>query len=66
MYEFWNTQKEVLIQKVHAGLGTLGKQLYLDMQELLAQLRVECGVDFSKNGSRFGNYESYDCPRFDL
>lgn len=62
VYEFWNTQKEVLIQKVHAGLGTLGKQLYLDMQELLAQLRVECGVDFSKNGSRFGNYESYDCP----
>lgn len=62
VHELWNTQKEVLIRQVHAGLGTLGKQLYLDMQELLAQLRMECGIDFSKNGSRFGNYERYDWP----
>lgn len=60
--ELWNTQKYNLVQQVKTSLKTFDKQLYIDMQELLAQLKAECGIDFSKNGSRFGNYERYDYP----
>jgi len=67
VYEFWNTQKEELIQQFQTALASQGKALYQDVQTLLAQLREECGVDFSQHGARLGNYEHYDdiplgCP----
>lgn len=67
VHEFWNTQKEELIQQIQTALASQGKALYQDVQTLLTQLREECGVDFSQNGARLGNYEHYDdiplsCP----
>lgn len=67
VHELWNVQKEELFQQVQAALGSQGKALYQDTQALLAQLREECGVDFSRHGARLGNYEHYDdiplyCP----
>lgn len=67
VHEFWNIQKEELVQQLQAVLGSQGKALYRDIQTLLAQLREECGVDFSQHGDRLGNYEHYDsvplsCP----
>lgn len=58
--EFWNMKKDDLLGCVKSGLSSSGKQLYCDMQELFFQIKIECGIDFSKNGSRFGNYERYD------
>ncbi len=58
--EYWNMQKKELVSLVKSGLGTSGKQLYRDMQELFFQIKADCGIDFTKNGPRFGNYESYD------
>lgn len=67
VHEFWNTQKEELIQQLQIALASQGKALYQDIQTLLTQLREECGVDFSLHGARLGNYEHYDdiplsCP----
>lgn len=67
VHELWNVQKEELVQQIQAALGSQGKPLYQDIRALLAQLREECGVDFSRHGARLGNYEHYDdiplcCP----
>lgn len=67
VHEFWNTQKEELVQQLQAALGSQGKALYQDIQTLLSQIREEGGVDFSQHGARLGNYEHYDsvplsCP----
>ena len=67
VHELWNVQKEGLVQQIQAALGSQGKPLYQDIRALLAQLREECGVDFSRHGARLGNYEHYDdiplrCP----
>ncbi|MDE7354084.1 MAG: hypothetical protein K2O06_13720 [Acetatifactor sp.] len=67
VHELWNTQKEDLVQQLQTASGSHGKALYQDIQTLLAQLREECGVDFSQHGARLGNYEHYDnvplsCP----
>lgn len=60
VHELWNVQKEELVRRLQAALGSQGKALYLDTRALLAQLREECGVDFSQHGARLGNYEHYD------
>lgn len=60
VHEFWNTQKEELVQQLQTALGSQGKTFYKDIQTLFAQIREECGVDFSQHGARLGNYEHYD------
>lgn len=67
VHELWNVQKEELVRQLQAALGSQGRILYQDTRALLAQLREECGVDFSQHGARLGNYEHYDdlplhCP----
>lgn len=67
VHELWNIRKEDLVQQLQIALGSQGRDLYQDIQSLLAQLRNECGVDFSQHGARLGNYEHYDdvplyCP----
>lgn len=63
VHEFWNIQKEELVQQLQTALGSQGRALYQDIQALLTQLRDECGVDFSQHGARLGNYEHYDDVR---
>lgn len=60
--EYWNVHKNALFQDIKSALCADGKELYLRMQELLAWLKEECGIDFSKNGSRIGNLECFSFP----
>lgn len=57
--ELWNTRKTGLRDQVEDSLGVTGKALYQSVQELLAWAKQECGVDFIKQGHRFGNFERY-------
>ena len=58
--ELWNVQKEELLQKITRAFGTDGKELYQDVQALIQWCREECGIDFSSQGYRFGNFEHYE------
>ena len=58
--ELWNVQKEELLQKITRAFGTDGKELYRDVQALIQWCQEECGIDFSLQGHRFGNYEHYE------
>lgn len=60
--EFWNVEKAASFQQLQASFGSDGKQLLGDVQDLFGWVRQECGIDFLKDGSRFGNYERYDLP----
>lgn len=57
--ELWNVQKEALFQEILHAFGTDGKELYRDVQDLIQWCREECGIDFSSQGHRFGNFEHY-------
>lgn len=60
--EFWNIDKKDLYGKMILCLeerGINGKEQYNIILELLDWLIKECGIDFKKNGFRFGNFESY-------
>lgn len=57
--ELWNVQKEGLFQEIVHAFGTDGKELYRDVQDLIQWCREECGIDFSSQGHRFGNFEHY-------
>lgn len=57
--ELWNVQKEGLFQEIIHAFGTDGKELYRDVQDLIQWCREECGIDFSSQGHRFGNFEHY-------
>lgn len=57
--ELWNVQKEALFQEILHSFGTDGKELYRDVQDLIQWCQEECGIDFSSQGHRFGNFEHY-------
>lgn len=57
--ELWNVQKEALFQEILHAFGTDGKELYRDVQDLIQWCQEECGIDFSSQGHRFGNFEHY-------
>lgn len=60
--EFWNIDKKDLYRKMIRCIeerGINGKEQYNIILELLDWLIKECGIDFKKNGFRFGNFESY-------
>lgn len=58
--EYWNVHKKDLFQKIQSSFCVNGKELYRQIQKLLIWIREECGIDFSKNGMRIGNFEVYD------
>ena len=60
--EFWNVGKVASFQQLQASFGSDGKQLLQNVQDLFDWVQQECGIDFLKDGSRFGNYERYDLP----
>ena len=60
--EFWNIDKNELYDKMIQCLvesDINGKEQYHFILELLDWLINECGIDFKKNGFRFGNFEAY-------
>lgn len=59
LQELWNVQKEGLFRQVLQAFGTDGRELYRDVQDLIQWCREECGIDFSFQGHRFGNFEHY-------
>lgn len=63
--EYWNVHKGALFQNIKSSLCADGKELYLRIQRLLAWLKEECGIDFSKDGSRIGNLECFSVPLFE-
>lgn len=66
--EFWNVDKNNLYDKMVqclAECGINGKEQYHFILELLEWLLSECGIDFKKNGYRFGNFESYHFSNHD-
>lgn len=60
--EFWNVRKTASAEQLRSSFGSDGKQLLRDIQDLFVWVQQECGIDFLKDGSRFGNYERYDPP----
>ena len=58
--EYWNVNKKDLFKKIQSSFCVDGKELYLNIQQLLIWIKHECGIDFSKNGMRIGNFEVYD------
>lgn len=63
--EYWNVHKKDLFQKVQSSFCADGKELYEHIQNLLSWINEECGIDFSKNGTRLGNFEAYDFPLYE-
>lgn len=57
--EFWNINKNDLYHSVMQNIGTGGKELYQDIRELLDWMLKECGIEFRREGYRFGNFECY-------
>ena len=58
--ELWNVRKTELLQIVTRSFGTEGRKLYQDIQSLIQWCQEECGIDFSSQGHRFGNFEHYE------
>lgn len=58
--ELWNVRKVDLVQEIIHAFGTNGNELYQDMNALIQWCQEECGIDFSSQGYRFGNFERYE------
>lgn len=58
--EFWNVNKNALLKKIENAFEADGKELYQHIQKLLTWAHEECGIDFSKDAMRIGNFEIYD------
>ena len=50
--EYWSIHKNALFQDIKSALCADGRELYLRMQELLAWLKGECGIDFLDNNCK--------------
>lgn len=66
LIEFWNTHKAETLQQIEACIGCTGSTLYNEMIKLLVWVKDESGVDFISQGHRFGNFEHYQIPLFDV
>lgn len=58
--EYWNLDKAALMNKIeHSFMPCNGRELRGNVQHLFEVLKKECGVDFSQEGERLGNFEYY-------
>ncbi len=58
--EYWNLDKAALMNKIeHSFMPCNGRELRCNVQRLFEVLKEECGVDFSQEGERLGNFEYY-------
>lgn len=58
--EFWALDKAFLLCQIEHSFAPLtGRKLKENMQQLFALLNQECGIDFTNEGGRLGNFEYY-------
>jgi hypothetical protein len=58
--EYWNLDKIALLHKIeHSFMPCNGRELRGSIQHLFDVLKRECGIDFSREGERLGNFEYY-------
>lgn len=58
--EYWNLDKALLMNKIGKSfLPCSGRELRCNVQRLFEVLKKECGIDFSQEGERLGNFEHY-------
>lgn len=60
LIELWNVNKEDLFEKIESGFDETERNTYYSVKELLRWAKGECGIDFSENGWRLGNFEFYE------
>ena len=58
--EYWNLDKAFLMNEIEQSfLPCSGRELRCNVQRLFEVLKKECGIDFSQEGERLGNFEHY-------
>jgi len=58
--EYWNLDKAFLLNEIEQSfLPCNGRELRHNIQRLFEVLKKECGIDFSQEGERLGNFEYY-------
>lgn len=58
--EYWNLDKALLMNKIEKSfLPCSGRELRYNVQRLFEVLNKECGINFSQEGERLGNFEHY-------
>lgn len=64
LIEYWEIDKEAQLKKIQTAYNTDGKQLFNDIKLLLSWATQECGIDFTAESHKFGNYEHYEISPF--
>ena len=63
--EYWNLDKKLIIDEISKLFSHCnGRELRDNIQQLFAILEKECGIDFSKEGGRLGNFEYYSPGKY--
>lgn len=63
--EYWNLDKKAIIDEISKLFSPCnGRELRDNVQHLFAILEKECGIDFSKEGGRLGNFEYYSPGKY--
>lgn len=63
--EYWNLDKDLLMSGIEQSfLPCNGQELRVNVQRLFGVLKIECGIDFSQEGERLGNFEHYQPSRY--
>lgn len=58
--EYWNLDKTVLMNEVERSFFPCNeRERRCNVQRLFNVLKTECGIDFSQEGERLGNFEYY-------
>ncbi|NMA70067.1 MAG: hypothetical protein GX958_11725 [Desulfitobacterium sp.] len=58
--EYWNLDKAFLMEEIEKSFPSCnGRELRDNIQRFFEVLKRECGIDFSQEGGRLGNFEYY-------
>lgn len=60
LMELWNVNKKELFEEIESSFGETERNTYYAVKELFREAKSECGIDFSENGWRLGNFEFYE------
>lgn len=60
LMELWNVNKKDLFEKIESGFDEAERNTYYSIKKLFRWAKGECGIDFSENGWRLGNFEFYE------
>ena len=63
--EFWNLDKNSIMNHIKGSFApAIGYALRQKIQLLFGELKKECGIDFTKEGGRLGNFEYYSPGKY--